>query len=251
MITGQVLDTQGGAIANADVVLVDEQTSVRTATKAEANGNFFFPSVQPGKYRVAVEAPGFKRFEKRNITLTSTERLSVGTLVLEIGSLAESVPVSGEVTPVQVSSQERSAVLNDKQMAYLSTPGRDYMNMLKVLPGVSYPDGSGGNSLGTTTPPNIGGMRTDYTSTNLDGVVANNRGVGSNENQVNIDAVAEVKVLQSNYQAEYGKNAGAIINIVTKSGTQAFHGTGYWYKRHEMWNANSFINNSKGVSRDI
>src|SRR5258708_37144311 len=79
MIIGQVLDSQGGAIANADVVLVDEQTSVRTSTKAEASGNFFFPSVQPGKYRVTVEAPGFKRFEKRNITLTSTERLSLGT----------------------------------------------------------------------------------------------------------------------------------------------------------------------------
>jgi carboxypeptidase family protein/TonB-dependent receptor-like protein len=251
MITGQVLDSQGGGVPGAHVVLTAEETSVRTATKTESTGNFFFPSVQPGRYRVSVEAAGFKRFEKKDVALSSAERLSVGTLILEIGSLSESVTVSGEATPVQVSSQERSVVLNEKQMAYLSTPGRDYMNMLKVMPGVLYPDGAGGNSLGTTTPPNIGGIRTDYTSTNLDGVVANNRGVGANENQVNIDAVAEVKVLTSNYQAEYGKNAGAIINIVTKSGTQAFHGTGYWYKRHEMWNANNFINNSKGVSRDI
>ena len=163
------------------------QTSVRTNAKTESSGNCFFPSVQPGKHRITVEAPGFKRFAKQDITLSSTERLSVGTLVLEVGALTESITVSGERTPVQVSSQERSAVLNDKQMAYISTPGRDYMNMLKLLPGVSYPDGSGGNSLGTTTSPNIGGMRTDYTSTNLDGVVANNRGVGSNENQVNLD----------------------------------------------------------------
>jgi hypothetical protein len=250
-ISGQVADAQGAAIAGADVVLTGEQTGVRTNTKSETNGDFIFPSIQPGKYQISVQASGFKRLDKNGLTLSSSERLAAGTLVLEVGSVNESITVSGEATPVQVSSQERSAVLNDKQMAYISTPGRDYMNMLKLLPGVSYPDSSGANALGTTTPPNIGGMRTDYTNTNLDGVVANNRGVGSNENQINIDAVAEVKVLTSNFQAEYGKNAGAVINIVTKGGTQAFHGTGYWYKRHEGWNANNFINNSKGVSRDI
>jgi Outer membrane receptor proteins, mostly Fe transport len=251
MITGQLVDSTGAALAGTDVILTEQQTSVRNTVKTGPGGNFVFASVQPGKYSVSVEAPGFKKYSKQDITLSSTERLSVGTLVLEVGSMAESITVTAEATAVQTSSQERSATLNDKQMAYLSTPGRDYMNMLKVLPGVTYPDGAGGNSLGTTTPPNIGGIRTDYTNTNLDGVVANNRGVGANENQVNIDAVAEVKVLQSNFQAEYGKNAGAVINVVTKSGSQDFHGTAYWYKRHEMWNANNFINNSKGVSRDI
>src|SRR3954447_10268567 len=205
MITGQVADATGAAIPGAEVVLTDAQTGVRTTVTSEGNGNFIYPSVQPSKYTITVQANGFKKLERKDLTLSSTERLSVGTLTLEIGNITDSITVTGEATPVQVSSQERSAVLNDKQMAYLSTPGRDYLNMLKIMPGVTYPDGAGATSLGTSSPPNIGGVRSDYMAINLDGVVANNRGLGTTENQLNLDAVAEVKVLTSNFQAEYGK----------------------------------------------
>ena len=183
------------------------------------------------------------------MTLSASERLSAGTLTLEIGSLTEAVTVTAEVTTVQTASQERSAMLNDKQMSLLSTPGRDYLNMLKMLPGVAFPDSNGASTLGAVGVPMINGGRTDYSAVNVDGVVANNRGLGTTENEMNLDAVAEVKVLMGNYQAEYGKNSGAIVNVVTKSGTQNFHGGGYWYKRHEMFNANSFFNNRQSVSK--
>ena len=248
-ITGRVVDTQGGMVPGAGIVLTQELTGVKQNTRTDASGDFVFPSVPPGRYSLEVKVQGFKRFEKTDITLTASERLSAGTLTLEVGALAESITVSGEATPVQVSSQERSAVLNDKQMSSLSTPGRDYMNMLKVLPGVAYPDGSGAQTLGAVGVPIINGGRNDYSSVNVDGVVANNRGLGTTENEMNLDAVAEVKVLMGNYQAEYGKNSGAVINVITKGGTQQFHGGAYWYKRHEMFNAISFFNNKNGVTK--
>lgn len=245
MITGRVVDPQGAAVPGAEVVLTQELTGVKLTTRTDGQGEFVFPSVLPGRYGVTVKADGFKQLEKTGFVLTASERLAVGTFTLELGSTIETVTVSAEATPVQTASQERSAVLDDKQIASLSAVGRDYMNLLKVLPGVTYP-GSGSQTLGTATAPYIHGVRNDYMAINLDGVVANSRGLAGSENTLNLDAIAEVKVLLGNYQAEYGKNAGAIINVTTKSGTMDYHGTGYWYKRHEMFNAMDFFANRNG-----
>ncbi|MCS7314727.1 MAG: carboxypeptidase regulatory-like domain-containing protein [Bryobacterales bacterium] len=249
IVSGRVVDPQGHAVPGAEVSLTQETTGVRRSTATDATGDFVFPSVLPGRYSISVNAQGFKRLEKKGYTLTAFERLSVGTLTLEVGSLTESITVTAEAPPIQTASQERSAVLNDKQMSYLSTPGRDFMNLLKVLPGVTYPDGYGAQTLGTSSAPIIHGVRSDYVAINLDGVVANNRGLGTTENMLNLDAIAEVKVLLGNYQAEYGKNAGAIINVSSKTGTTEFHGAAYWYKRHEMFNANDFFNNRTGLAK--
>ncbi len=249
VISGHVADPQGNSVPGAEITLTQQLTSVKMNTKTDTAGDFVFPSVLPGQYAITVTAPGFKRFEKRDYNLSASERLNAGILALEVGSLNQEVTVTAEATAVQTASQERSALLNDKQMSMLSTQGRDYLTMLKVLPGVTYPDGGGTQALGTSGAPIINGTRNDYTSLSLDGVVANNRGIGTTENMVNLDTVSEVKVLMSNYQAEYGKNAGPIINVVTKGGTQQFHGTGYWYKRHEMWNANNFFNNRSNLAR--
>ena len=249
VITGRVMDQQGTAVPGAEVVLTQELTGVKLATRTETSGDFVFPSVLPGRYAVAVQAQGFKRLEKTEIVLTASERLSVGVLSLQVGALTESITVTAEVTPVQTQSQERSAVLNDKQMSYMSAAGRDYLNLLRLLPGVTYPDGTGSNSLGSSTPPVIHGIRSDYIALSIDGVVANSRGLGTTENMLNLDSIAEVKVLMGNYQAEYGKNSGAIINAVTKSGTQSFHGAAYWYKRHEMFNASNFFDNRNGLAK--
>lgn len=209
VISGRVVDPQGAAIPAANITLTQSLTGVKLISASDGSGDFVSPSVLPGLYSLGVEAQGFKKLEKRGLNLSASERLAVGTLALEVGSLTQEVTVTAEATVVQTASQERSALLNDKQMSFLSTQGRDYLNMLKVLPGVTYPDGGGAQALGTAGAPIINGVRNDYTAISLDGVVANNRGLGTTENMVSLDTVAEVKVLMSNYQAEYGKNAGA------------------------------------------
>ena len=250
VISGRVVDPSGAVVPGAHVAATDERTGLQLATVTDAAGSFVFPSTPPGSYSVGVTLAGFRRVEKTGLALTASARLFAGTLKLELGTEQETVTVlAGASAAIQLASQERSAVLDDKQMATLSTPGRDYMNMLKLLPGTTYPDGSGASALGTSSPPVINGVRSDYVALTLDGVVANNRGLGTTENMASLDAIAEVKVLLSNYQAEYGKNAGAIVNAVTKSGTRDFHGSAYYYKRDERWNANDFFRNRAGEPR--
>ncbi len=243
MISGRIIDQQGGVVPGAEVVLIHDQTGVKLEGVSDEAGGFVFPTVQPGKYSISVEMPGFKRLEQKNLVLTASERLSAGDLTLEIGEQNQSITVQAKTTPIQLTSQERSAVLDDRQMMLLSARGRDYMQMLKTLPGITFDGGGGAGTLGTSNAPIISGIRSDYVSMSIDGVVANNRGLGTTENMMNLDAIAEVKVLMGNYQAEYGKNSGAIVNVVTKSGTQNYHGTAYWYKRHEMFNAKSWDEN--------
>jgi len=125
--------------------------------------------------------------------------------------------------------------------------------MLRILPGVSQQIDTEflGGSFGTQSP-NIQGTRSNWNTLQVDGVTGNDLGSpGTFSSPINMDAIGEVKVLMNNYQAEYGRNGASSINIVTKSGSKEFHGTAYWFKRHEQWNANDFFNNRNGVARPI
>jgi hypothetical protein len=249
-ISGQVVDSNGGSVPRAVVVLTEQTTGVRQSTTTETSGDFTFPSVLPGIYTIEAQSPGFKKLTTTNLNLAPTGRLSAGVLKLEVGSISESVTVMGQATPVQTASEERSAVIDHTQMQYLSNPGRDYANMLKVLPGVTYPDNYGSAELqDSTTTPFISGIKGEYQSINLDGAIANNRSYAASEAPLNIDAVAEVQVLQSNYQAEFGRTAGPVINVVSKGGSRQFHGSGYFYLRNEALNANDFFNNRNGTKK--
>ena len=251
LITGRVIDAQGSSVPGADVVLTEQLTALKLTTRTDSAGDFVFPSVLPGTYSVAIEAKGFKRLEKKGLTLTAFERLSAGTLGLEVGGTNESVTVTADITPVNTASGEGSAVLAKEQMQSLPDQGRAYTSLLTTLPGVVWLTSSEAGTLASSTArlPLINGLRREQSSVSLDGVTASTRGYGETENMPNMDAIAEVKVLINNYQAEYGKTPGAAINVVTKGGTAQFHGTAYWGKRHEMFNANSFFNNRIGAPK--
>jgi len=182
-----------------------------------------------------VHADGFKELEKTGLVLRASERLSAGTLTLAVGTVMESIEVTAETTPVQTASQERSWLLNDKQMETLMARGRDFMGLLRVLPDVV--GGGGGETLGTSGMPSINGVRNEYNLATIDGVVGNTRGLDTLDTPLNLDAIAEVKVLSANYQAEYGKTAGSVITVVSKQGTRNFHVIGYYYLRNEALNA--------------
>ncbi len=248
VITGQVVDASGLGIPGASVTLTHEETSDRRELKASETGDFVFTAVQPGRYTIAVQSTGMKRLQKTNLNLTASERLAVGQLVLEVGAVNESVTVTAQGAAVQTASQERSAVLTKTQIETLMTRSRDFIALLRVLPGVVY--GAENDVLGPSTGPTINGLRNTYNSYSIDGLAMND--LGSTQvmyNPTNLEAIGEVKVLLNNYQAEYGRNAGAMVNAVTKSGTQQFHGSGYVYKRHEQWNANTFFNNLNGLPK--
>jgi hypothetical protein len=250
-IVGQVVDSSHLPIAGAKVILVSEQTGDTRTLTAGSDGGFLFLSVLPGPYSLKAEAQGFKGLEVKNLHLTPDERLSAGTLILEVGALAQAVTVKEEGSPVEVESNERSAVMTADQMSMLLTRGRDMITLLSnTIPGAVGFDDTGGSDGWPT--PNINGVRNETNAILVDGQTSNDQ---ANPRfwgmSVNLDAIGEVKVLLNNYRAEYGRNGGAMILAITKNGTSQFHGSAYTYQRNESLNANSFFNNQNGISRPI
>src|SRR5215831_3474853 len=248
-IDGRVLDQTGQAIPGATVTLTRQETGdIRTFT-TEPTGEFVFTSIQPGNYDLSVKAQGFKAFDKKGIALSASDHISAGDLKLQVGSVSESVEVTADTATVQIVSSERSAVLDPTQVTNLMSRGRDVMALLVILPGVVN-DGEGNDSFGVfNSPAAISGTRGVYGGMNMDGISVNTRSGDHLDTPTNMDTIAEVKVLLNNYQAEYGKGAGGVINLVTKSGSQAYSGSGYEYIRNEALNANDFFRNAAGVDK--
>ncbi|MGH9575154.1 MAG: carboxypeptidase regulatory-like domain-containing protein [Candidatus Acidiferrales bacterium] len=245
-ISGIVVDPSSAPIAGAVVTLVNEQNAGQRTTVTNQEGSFVFPSLQPGVYDLQVTQKGFKNFSKRSLSLSASDQLSAGTLQMEIGEATQSVTVTAEVTPVQTESGERSAEIDEKQMATLLTPNRDFLNFTRVLPGVVATGTEGQDQLGIFGMDTVNGQRSEYSSVSMDGVIAN-----TNINRLNrvttapnADSISETKVLTNNYQAEDGGTSGASIDAVTKSGGQAFHGSVYYFVRNEAFNANDYFNSA-------
>jgi hypothetical protein len=252
-ISGTVADSSGNIVPGASVKLISERTGEERTSTTNESGDFVFPALQPGSYTVAVEVAGFKPLKKTGNALSAAERLSVGTLTLTIGAVSESVTIEAQAVTVQTNSTEHSALIGSRQIEQVSIRGRDVVSMLRILPGVAQQTDTEflGGSFGTQSP-NIQGTRSNWNTLQVDGVTGNDLGSpGTFSSPINMDAIGEVKVLMNNYQAEYGRNGASSINIVTKSGSKEFHGTAYWFKRHESWNANDFFSNRNGVPRNI
>ena len=249
-ISGRIVDPDGRSIVNAAVLLTNQLNAEKRTEITDASGDFVFASVQPGTYMLSINAQGFKGFTKKDLVLTASERLSAGTMHMETGVVTQSVEVSADATPVQTESGERSALLDEHQVANLLNPARNVMQLNRILPGVVATNNVGSDQLGIFGIDSVNGVRSEYNSASVDGIMGNVRGRDQIETPLNMDAVSEVKILTNNYQAEYGGTSGTPINMVTKSGTRDFHGSVYYFKRHEQFNANQFFN-SKAWNQDI
>ncbi len=245
-ISGIVTDPSQAPISGATVTLVNEFNAGVRTTLTNQTGSFVFASVTPGTYDLNITNQGFKTLSKRNIVLNASDQLSAGILQMAIGAASQSIEVQADVTPVQTESGERSALIDEKQMATLLTPNRDFLNFTRVLPGVVATGTEGQDQLGIFGMDTVNGQRSEYSTVSVDGVIAN-----TNINRLNrvttapnADSLSETKVLTNNYQAEDGGTSGASIDAVTKSGTRDFHGSGYYFKRHEEFNANDYFNSA-------
>jgi hypothetical protein len=245
-IVGSVTDSSDAAVVGALVSLTHVATGAQRQTTTDDRGNFVFPSLQLGEYNVAVTAQGFKRFEKRGLQLSAQETLPVGKIALELGAITESVTVTAQGVAVQTASAERAGTILGTQVENLMIRGRNAMSLLQLLPGVVDLQNRE-EKIDRNFDIFVQGNRAANNSVTIDGMVANP--MGNNFNTVVVlgqDAIAEVRVLLTNFQAEYGHASGATVNIVSKSGTKNFHGLGSHYRRHEQFNANNFFNNRLG-----
>ncbi|MBE0658217.1 MAG: TonB-dependent receptor [Bryobacteraceae bacterium] len=253
-LTGTVVDPAGAVIPSAQVTLINQATSDRQSSTSNASGIFLFPSILPGTYAVEVTMAGFRSYQVKDINVTMNERRSLGNLVLQVGQVQERVEVTAEATPVQTASSERAGVVTTTQLLNTAIRGRDFVSLVATLPGVvdqnmesrSVSKGPGAGGL------HINGGRSTSINFALDGIQNTDTGSnGGSHVQPNMDAVAEVVVLTSNYQAEHGRNSGGTINVTTKSGTQEIHGSAYYFYRHESLYANSFFRNRTGTPRPV
>jgi hypothetical protein len=252
-ISGRVFDETKQVLTGAAVTLTDEATALTRTLTTSSTGDFAFTVVPPGTYTVKIELDGFRSWQRTSISLPSGEQMSLGQIQMQVGGMTETITTTAEGSYVQTTSSERSALISSTQIQMLSARGRDVIDVLGTLPGVSYttPSNSIGGSLGTNIP-NIGGGRNGFTTMSVDGMVGNDLGNPYTfSSSINLDAISEVKVQLTSYQAEHGRNAGAVVNIVTKSGTKNYKGSAYWYTRNEGLNANDFFNNRGGIAKPL
>ena len=245
-LEGVVVDPANAAVANAPVTLTNTDTRASRTASTDNAGTYRFLQVDPGNYSITVKASGFKTEVQTGVVVAAQEVHSGGKMTLSIGSVSESVSVTAEIAQVQLESSEQARTVDTKDLEDLTLRGRDLFGYMKLVPGVI---DNGSQTRDVTSPNAIGGIAIQGNQSNtmnftVDGITDMDTGSnGTLHYEPNMDAIQELKVLTSSYQAEFGRNSGGTITVVTKSGSADFHGTGQWSHRHEEFNANSWADN--------
>ncbi len=232
-VLGTVKDAQGGVIPGATVVLISEARGTRSApVVTDEHGDFLFVNMVADTYTVEVTLPSFKPLQRPGVAVSPGTRVSVGTLVLEVGGATETIVVKGEAPQIQSSSGERSFTVSTEAVTNLPIATRNFADLINLTPGVV-----NGNRAGDSA--STGGGANNFM---MDGVSTMEPGSNRLMVAVNTESIAEVKVLTSSYQAEYGRSSGLQVTAVTKSGSNQFHGSLYDVERNSDWNSNSRVN---------
>ena len=234
-LRGQILDPSGGAVANAQVTVTNQQTGVTVTITTTSAGTYELPSVLPGLYRVSVEAKGFRNLVKKDLPVLADQD-NVADAQLELGSASETVEVVAGSVAVQTSSSTLNNNFNAKDVTELPGAGGTLngspLNLAVLAPNVvAQPGGV------TGTGGAVGGTRPRDNNFTVDGVDDNNLGVTGNNSTVIPDAVAEFALTTNQFSAEYGHSAGGQFSLITKTGTNNWHGSGEWYNQNRNYNS--------------
>jgi len=255
-IAGHVTDASGAAIADATVTLTNLGTSEKHNMQSSASGEYTFVNILPGRYRIEGEKGGFKKFVREPIVVEIESGLRVD-IALQVGAQTEVVEVTSEAPLLQPETQSLGQVVEGRLVTESPLNGRNPLALVALVPGVvpqGSPSGgnySGGNPVGANPFAlgdfQIGGGQAGQSSILLDGVATN----GAYLNIVTViptqDAIQEFKVQTNNLGPEYGRFAGGVINLSTKSGTNSWHGSGYEFLRNKVFDANDFFSARAGL----
>jgi hypothetical protein len=239
-IRGTVIDTSGGAVPSAAVTLINEATNATRSVQSGANGEYIFIEVPVGTYEIDVLGQGFKKYTRKGIALNLNEVVSVD-LTLQIGGSTEVVEVTGAPPVVDTTSTQLGAVVNERSSTQLPLNQRDVYQLLQLQPGVQSQLGNdlfyGSDRAGVVTVNGGRGRSNNYTVNGGDGndLFANLPAV-----EPSPDSIEEFRVISNSFDAEYGRNSGAVVNVVTKSGTNDFHGGFYEFLRNDLLNTHPF-----------
>ena len=247
-INGNVTDPTGAVIPNAKITVTEVETSLTRTTGSSSDGLYVITSLRPTTYTLAVEAPGFQTLTQRGITLLANDSVTIN-LKLELGSAAQSVTVEATAAQTDTTTATLRQVVDSQRIVELPLNGRNAAQLTTLVAGsVLGPTNSADQGVTKTFPvavtASINGTRTNQTSFLLDGVPNNELLSNVNLPFPMPDALQEFSVQTSNYSAEYGQNAGGVVNIVTRSGTNGFHGDLFDYWRNGIFNARNFFSST-------
>ncbi|MBL8210438.1 MAG: TonB-dependent receptor [Bryobacterales bacterium] len=252
-ISGIVTDSSGGVVPNAAVTALNTGTNATFQATSGPDGSYNIRAIPIGFYNLSAEASGFRKFEARGIQLQVNEvaRLDV---TLAVGATAEAITVSAETVSVDTTSSTLKNVVDQKRIAELPLNGRNPTQLMRLVAGVvidTRADVTSGTTYPGTTPVSVNGGRGNTTNYILDGAQNNDHYSNAPNPMPNPDALQEFSVQTNNFSAEFGRNSGGIVNAVTKSGTNTFHGSAFEYVRNKALNArNFFLPTDDGLKRN-
>jgi hypothetical protein len=250
-MTGTVSDASGAVIPNAQISIKNVATGQERAVTTDAAGFYSAPNLLPGKYEVTVTAAGFSSEVRSGITLTVGAQQLLN-ITMKVGQVSEKVQVTGEAPAVQLATSVIGGVVNQAAVVDLPLNGRDWTQLATLQPGVTSVASIQANT-GTIDRAHrgygvelaISGSRPQQNNYRIDGISINdyaNGGPGSVEGStLGVDAIQEFSVLTSNYSAEYGRTSGGVVNAITKSGTNEFHGDAYEFLRNSALDARNYF----------
>jgi hypothetical protein len=237
-IVGSVMDSSGGVIANATVKATEVGTGFARTITTGADGQYVLSSLRPTEYELSAEVSGFRRFHRTGLELLANQSLTVN-VTMEVGQVTETVRVEGAAVQVDTSTSTLSEVVDHARIVELPLNGRDAAQLATLVPGTFVISVS--NETGKSLPGGLtlssNGSRADQVSFRLDGVTNTDSYFQENQSFPFPDALQEFSIQTSNYSAAQGNNAGATVNVVTRSGTNQLHGGAFEFVRNRVFNA--------------
>jgi hypothetical protein len=253
-IVGTVTDSSGAAVPAVQVTLVNVATQFTRAVQTNASGEYVASSIPTGEYSITAAKNGFQKLRRTGVQLTAASTLSVD-LQLQVGSQAETVSVSATAPLLQSQSAEVSALIDSQQMVALPLVSRDFTDLVALAPGAhlgsatNLAEGGSAYSMRAGANYSVNGAAAGGNSYLIDGIYNRNLWLNTIIMVPIVDSIQEYRVLTSNYSAEYGEAAGAVTEVETKSGSNAFHGAAWEFLRNDKLNANNFFSNRSGAAR--
>jgi hypothetical protein len=249
-ISGVVTDPSGGAIPGSKVTLFDENKGFSFTAATDSAGRYVLRSIPPGTYKISVEAPNFQGQQQEHVKLEVTQNISID-FSLRVGTAATSVEVKANAVQLQTEDAVTGQLVNRRFVNDLPLVDRNFTNLTYLAPGVTETDAPGSKNAQGGINFNSNGSRNATADVLIDGASATNFDQNSGIQNVpytpSVDSVEEFRVEQTNFTAEYGFAGGTIINVITRSGTNQFHGSAYEFFRNSVLDANEWFNNASGT----
>jgi len=239
-ISGSVRDSSGAVVVGAAVGAVNTATGFRRDTVSTQIGEFSLPGLVPGNYDLSVQFQGFKRYQSTGLVLQVDQNAHLD-VALEIGQVTETVEITGQTPLVESQTASLGAVVDTQKILALPLNGRNFVELALLVPGAN----TGAPGANTGGGFSVSGVRSEQNAFQIDGTI-NSDAFDNNINvRPSIDGLQEFKIQTNNYSAEFGKGAGAQVNIITKSGTQDFHGSAYYFVRNDAFQARRFFDTNR------